>query len=220
MGSKASGAFTTHSKDVTRLWEIHEDVAGQGAGRKHDVEILNRTAIVFITACWEAYVEDVAMEAFDLVLTGAKDSSAIPPKVQAFLGRRLLDAKNPQDLWKLADLGWRAELTSYGTEIKEKWVSNLNTPKSPQVNALFEDLLGIAKLSSHWHWGAMSAVRAAKKLDDYITVRGNIAHRVKHDADVYKDWGTDYLNHVQRLVGATDDAVAGHLAKYLGARPW
>lgn len=220
MGSKASGAFTTNSKDVVRLWEIHEDVGGQGAGRKRDVEILNRTAIVFITACWEAYVEDVAMEAFNLLLTGAKDSSAIPPKVQAFVGRRLVEAKNPQDVWRLADLRWRAEVTSYGNEVKEKWVSTLNTPKSPQVNTLFEELLGIVNLSSHWHWGAMSATRAAKKLDDYITVRGNIAHRVKHDADVYKDWGTDYLNHVQRLVGTTDDAISKHLAKFLGARPW
>ncbi len=220
MGSKASGAFSTNSEDVKRLWEIHEDVAGKGAGRKRDVEILNRTAIVFITACWEAYVEGVAVEAFHLLVTGAKDSSAIPPKVKAFIGRRLVETNNPQDVWKLADLRWQDEVTSYGEEVKKKWVSNLNTPKSPQVNTLFEEMLGIPNLSSHWRWASMPAARAANKLDDYIIVRGNIAHRLKHDAEVYKNWGTDYLNHVQRLVSATDGAVASHLAKFIGTRPW
>lgn len=220
MGSAASKAFTTNSDDVKLLWRIHEDFAGQGPGRKRDVEILNRTAIVFITACWEAYVEDVAVEAFDLLLSRAADSSAIPPKVQAFVGRLLIEAKNPQDVWKLADRRWQAEVASHGVAVRKRWVSNLNTPKSPQVNELFEELLGLANLSSHWHWEAMSANRAAQKLDDYITVRGNIAHRVKHDEDVYKNWGTDYLNHVQRLVTATDDATSEHLAKFLGARAW
>jgi len=220
MGSAAEGAFTTNSGDVQRLWKIHEEVAGGGPGRKHDVEILNRTAIVFITACWEAYVEDVASEAFGILIAKAKDSAVVPPKVRAFVGRRLLEAKNPQDVWKLADRGWRAEMASYANEVKERWISNLNTPKTAQVNSLFEELLGLAGLSSRWHWGSMSSKRASDKLDKYVTVRGNIAHRVKHDESVYKNWSADYLNHVQRLVDATDDAVAGHLKRFLDARPW
>jgi len=45
-------------KTSISLWVIHEEVAGQGAGRKYGIDVLNRAAIVFVTACWESFVED------------------------------------------------------------------------------------------------------------------------------------------------------------------
>ena len=61
---------------------------------------------------------------------------------------------------------------------------------------------------------------AASKLDGYVSVRGQIVHRLRHDEAVYKSWGTDYLNHVERLVQATDEAVRAHIEGLLGRTPW
>lgn len=72
--SKSRKAFERNKEDIARLWEIHGEVAGAGPGRKWGVEILNRAAMVFVCAAWEAYVEDVALEAHQLLL----DSGALP----------------------------------------------------------------------------------------------------------------------------------------------
>ena len=66
----------------------------------------------------------------------------------------------------------------------------------------------------------MTSKQASDKLDEYITVRGNIAHRLTHDTTIYKDWGTDYLSHVERLVAKTDERVHGHVETLIGAPPW
>ncbi len=220
MPSKAWDAFSSNKADIDRLWAIHQDVAGAGPGRKHDVEVLNRAAIVFITACWESYVEDVALEGFDFLVANAPDASKVPGKVRALASAELREAVDATKVWELADQGWKQVLTRHRAAVKKRWLDSLNTPKTEQVDSLFKDLLGLSALHAHWHWKGMPAEKAKDKLDDYITVRGAIAHRLKHDEAVYKDWSTDYLGHVERLVNATDGAVAAHLEQHVGMKPW
>lgn len=212
--------FDANKADIDRLWEIHALVAGVGAGRKHQVEVLNRSAIVVITACWEAYVEDVATEAFDFLLKEATSALQIPAKVRTTASKELKEALDDKRIWELADVGWRTVLLRHRDAVIKKWVSSLNTPKSKQVDGLFEELVGLATLHSQWSWQSMGAEDAKKKLDAYITIRGQIAHRVKHNEGVYKSWGTDFLAHVERLVEKSDAAVADHLFAVVAKRPW
>jgi hypothetical protein len=218
--SKAKTTFDENKADIDRLWQIHEEVAGNGPGRKHDVEVLNRAAVVMITACWESYVEDVALEAFDHLLANAATASQIPAKVRVLASAELVKDPNPTKVWDLADAGWRAVLQGHRDAIKARWLKDFNTPKTEPVDSLFEDLVGIRSLHSSWHWRGMGADEAKKKLDKYITLRGQIAHRLKHDSTVYKNWSKDYLKHVEHLVKTTDGAVAKHLQKQLGSAPW
>jgi hypothetical protein len=220
MPSAARAAFAENKADIDRLWQIHEEVAGKGPGRKHDVEVLNRAAVVMITACWESFVEDVALEAFDYLVANAPTADKIPGKVQSLATQDIVKEKDPAKLWALADTGWRAVLQAHRAGVKQTWVDSLNTPKTKQVESLFESLLGIRSLPASWHWKGISAEDAQKKLDGYITLRGQIAHRLKHNSTVYKNWSADYLQHVERLVEKTDNAVAAHLKKQLGAAPW
>lgn len=221
MPSQASESFDANKADIERLRKIHGDVAGEGPGRKHDVEVLNRAAIVFITACWEAYVEDVAMEAFDFLLAEAPSADKVPAKVRALSVGDMVEAKdNRVRVWDLADAGWKQVLQAHRGDTKRRWVESLNTPKKQQVDDLFESLLGLRSIHHAWTWQNMKAEDAADKLDHYITVRGQIAHRVKHDENVYKDWGTDYLQHVIRLVEKTDEAVRAHVESAVGKSPW
>lgn len=220
MASTASTNFEANKVDIDRLWAIHETIAGSGPGRKHDVEVLNRSAIVFITACWEAYVEDVATEAFDFLLAQAASANVIPAKVRTLASKELIEAADKRRVWELADGGWRTVLANHRGAVMDRWVASLNTPKARQVDDLFEDLVGLAALSSHWSWQSMSAENAKTKLDGYITARGQIAHRVHHDDTVYKSWGTDFLHHVEKLVEKTDKVVSEHLLSLVNKSPW
>jgi hypothetical protein len=220
MPSRAADRFEENRKDIEQLWAIHEDVAGEGPGRKHGVDVLNRAAIIFITACWESFVEDLATEAFDFLLANVPNAQAVPTKVRNFSTRSLLDQKDPGKLWDLADSGWRQLLISHRAATIERWIGTLNTPKSAQTNALFEELLGIPQISAHWHWQRMTPEQAAEKLDSYITIRGNIAHRTEHDETVYRNWTEDYLGHVNSLVNKTEAATAAHLFAATGRQPW
>jgi hypothetical protein len=52
----------------------------------------------------------------------------------------------------------------------------------------------------------MSAEKARKKLDEYIELRGAIAHRGTVSG-VTRDHVEDFLNHIERLVPKTDAKV-------------
>ncbi|PIK76367.1 MULTISPECIES: HEPN domain-containing protein [Pseudomonas] len=218
--SNALISFQTNQDDIEQLWQIHEDYAGQGPGRKYGVEVLNRSVVVFVTACWESYVEDLAREAFDFLLANAADSTAIPSKVKNFAVSEIHKQKDPSKLWDIADQGWREVLALHRDAVMTRWLGGFNTPKTGQVNDLFSELLGIPKISNSWKWKKMSPARAEEKLDDFITVRGNIAHRIRDEGNVAKSLGFQYLSHVISIVYRTEAKVAEHLHQATGVAPW
>ena len=220
MPSNAKNNFAEQKTDIDQLWAIHEEVAGQGVGRKHGVDVLNRAAIVFITACWESFVEDVCLEAFDFMLANATDMDSIPPKVRTLASKELREDNDERRVWELAGTGWKTVLQNHRDAVKEKWINSLNTPKTDQVNNLFSQMLGLVNLSSAWAWQHMNDEQAGDKLDQYVTIRGNIAHRTQHDDTVYKNWSEDYLGHVERMVEKTDDRVRSHVTDLVGTPPW
>jgi len=220
MPSAAHQVFLENRKDVNRLFEIHKHVAGDGVGRKHKVEVLNRAIVVLITAAWEAYVEDLAKESFDFLLARAVTATQFPMKVRTLAAEELAADPNRRRLWELADSGWKAVLTAHRAKILEKWVASFNTPRQRKVDDLFAELVGLTSLHSCWSWHGMGARDASRKLDAFITMRGAIAHRVRFETPVYKTTAQDYLRHVQRIVEKTDERVGAFLAGQVDTAPW
>ena len=192
MPLQAKLRFDGNKKDILILWHIHAEVAGSGRARRHRVDVLNRAAIIFISACWESYVEDLAMEAFDYLLEKASNPDAFPMKVRTAASRELREAKDERKIWELAGDGWRQIFKNHRDTLQDRWLNDFNTPKSRQVSELFFALIGIPDVKSSWTWKAMSADEAVSKLDDCIIIRGNIAHRTTHDETVYKNWGRTF----------------------------
>jgi hypothetical protein len=220
MPSRARASFDENKKDVTQLWEIHEEISGQGPGRKYGVSVINRAAIVFITACWESFVEDVASEAFDLMFANVPNALALPSKVRDLATKAIFDQKDSRKVWDLADSGWRQIIAAHRAATLERWIGTLNTPKTSQVNRLFDELLGLPNISAHWHWQNMSQAQAEEKLDEYISIQGNIAHRTAHNETIYKNWIADYVSHVSYLVDRTEAPIAAHLLGITNRQPW
>lgn len=168
--SIAKDVFLENKRDIDTLWEIHTSYAGSGVGKKDPkVEVLNRAAIIFITACWETYIEDIAKESFEFLIANCGEPMNIPPKVRNYATKKFFDQQDSSKVWDLAGNGWQAVLQTHQTDTLERWLGNFNTPKTDQVNNLFKELLGITKISDCWYWQKMNYIQSTEKLDAFIT---------------------------------------------------
>lgn len=140
-----------------------------------------------------------------------------PAKVKTLATRELRNSKDERRVWELAGSGWKKVLSDHRDVVLEKWLKDFNTPKSRQVADLFIGLLNLPDVTKNWTWADVSSEQARAKLDEHITIRGNIAHRTRHDQEVHKNMGKDFMTHVVRLVEKTDEALYEHLRALVGA---
>jgi hypothetical protein len=80
MSSRSSINFHDNKKDIELLWHIHAELPGAGKKRRYKADVLNRSAIILISACWEAYVEDVSMRVLISYLINLKILVLFLPK--------------------------------------------------------------------------------------------------------------------------------------------
>jgi len=66
----------------------------------------------------------------------------------------------------------------------------------------------------------MSVPQAKAKLDDFVTLRGEIAHRGSAASSVTKAQVTNYLKHVKSLVSKTGERVNTHVRGASGKSLW
>ena len=218
MPSKAYQAFTANAGDINRLLEIHGNLGGSGPGRRYQLEVLNKSAIVLVTAIWEAYCEDLAAEALAHIVEHAKSGGNLSKYVKRRVAAEV--KKDPDELavWRLSDEGWRTVLRKRFGELTEARNRRLNTPKSDNIDELFALAIGIEKVSISWHWPGMDVEQARLKLDRFVELRGAIAHRGRGSGHCYKAEVDDYFNHVKRLVSKTGGEV-NRFVKKITARP-
>ncbi len=61
-------------------------------------------------------------------------------------------------------------------------LKRLNNPTSDKTKKLFHDYAGV-DVTKHWKWSNYDAVAAKKKLDELLSLRGDIVHRSKAPHD-------------------------------------
>ncbi len=220
MGSQARSKFEQSRADVQRLLEIHQDLGGSGPGRRARLEVLNKAGVVLVCALWEAYCEDLADEALNAIVTKATDSTALPRAFRETIAKDLKAENDKLAVWRLADGGWRQELVRRRAALTLTRNRNLNTPKHMVVDALFAATVGAGPVSAAWSWSNMTPMRARNKLDRYVTLRGDIAHRGRTKGGVLKDHVSDFLGHITGLVASTDLSINRHIRQLLGQGLW
>ncbi len=208
--------FLENIAEVQRLMDIHKEIAGDGRGRKYDVEVLNKSAIVLVVACWEAFVEDLAELALRAMVDEAKDHTVLPASVL----ERVASKNTGLNAWKLAGQGWKSAIRDNYKEVLAKTTGSLNTPRAPQVDDLFLKTIGLPNLSSHWVWPRRKAGQATSALDNLITLRGSIAHRVSHSQSVTKREVTNAVELVGRLAIRCSNDVGTFVHERTGVFPW
>jgi len=216
MPSNARTAFDANVKDIDNLVALHAAKGGTKPGRRYDLEVLNKSAIVLITSFWEAYCEDIAEEALEMIVQHAPDADALPNKIKAIIAKPLKEDKNDLAIWAISDEKWRAVLQSNFAALKDERNATFSTPKSFHVNKLFETGVGLTDMSSNWKWTGMTAAKAAKKLNDFVTMRGDIAHRGSATTSVQKAEVVEYLSLVKKLAAKTGGVVKKHVKTITG----
>lgn len=220
MPSQARAAFDKNAQDVELLLQIHSDVGGDAKGRRFGLEVLNKSAIVLLTAIWEAYYEDIATEALEHLIANVPSGSALPKELKKRIASDIKADQNELAMWDLADWGWKTRVQARLAALTAERNRRLNTPKTEQINELFASAIGVANVSDAWRWKKMSATKAKDKLDKYVALRGAIAHRGGAAAGVKKAQVQDYFRHVKRLVGKTGGRINSHVKDATGKPLW
>ena len=118
MASKAREAFDNNAEDIERLLELHKSEGGSSPGRRFGLEVLNKSAIVLMTAFWEAYCEDIASEGLAHLVQHAKTVDALPIELKKTVAKELKAEAHELAIWSLSDDGWRKYLTKRFEDLK------------------------------------------------------------------------------------------------------
>jgi len=220
MPSKARTAFDANVKDIDKLLELHAAKGGDQPGRRYGLEVLNKSAIVLITSFWESYCEDLSEEALEVIGRHAPNADALPKEIKKVIAKNLKDEKNELAIWAISDNKWRSVLRTNFVALKTERNKTFATPKSFNVNDLFESAVGLPNMSSNWKWERMTPLLAATKLNGFVSKRGDIAHRGSSTSTVKKSEVVAYLNHVKKLAGKTGGAVKKHVKTITGQDLW
>jgi RiboL-PSP-HEPN len=210
----------SNTEEALRLVDAHEALTGTAPGRRTDVEVLNKGAVVLLVACWEAYIEDLAAVSFDALLGAAATPAVFPNSVLTAASKVLREAPDERKVWALAGTGWHGVLKDHRASLFERYIGTLNTPKPGQVDALFEKLVGLSSLSSYWHWPRITAATACDRLEALVSLRGEIAHRVTTAQSVRKAHVTRASQLISRLAAISSNQLRLFVQQRTGNVPW
>jgi hypothetical protein len=221
MPSKAGRSFQQNARDIECLLELHQEKGGPSPGRRRGLEVLNKSAIVLITSFWEAYCEDIAAEGLEHIVKYGASSDSLPKEIKQIIAKELKSDSNDLSVWSLSGDGWKLILKTRLARMQQQRNKRLNTPRTQNIDDLFLQALGLSSVSSSWRWARkMTATRARGKLDRYVTLRGEIAHRGMAAKTVKKAQVEDYFDFIKHLVSKTGGAVNSHVKKITGKPLW
>lgn len=219
MPSKARIALDQNLKDVEGLLKLHEEKGGKAPGRRYGLEVLNKSAVVLITSFWEAYCEDIAEEGLECIVTHAKTADALPKEIKKVIAKELKADLNELAIWSISDGKWRAVLRAHLAALQEARNRKLNTPKYKNIDDLFESAIGLPNVPEKWYISAKTKPDQARaKLDKFVELRGEIAHRGKAKTSVTKASVIGYLEFIKQVAAKTGGAVNIHVRKITGGQ--
>jgi len=195
MPSTAYNKFHDNLEDVRSLLLTHEQLNPVGQGRRA-MGHLTRSAVVMLAACWERYIEQVLLECIDILTNNLPAPGSLPMAAQKTISAHIKSRLDKHELapLTLANFGWVQVYRELAVAETEK----LNTPKSGQVDVMYQRYLGIARLSDCWSI-------TAQQLDDFIAVRGDIAHNGREAPYVRVTAMKEYIAKIYQTVIETDN---------------
>jgi len=202
-------------KDVDRLLEIHKELTGTGYLRPK-AAVLYKSGVVLITACWEAFIEDVVTKALDFIVTNIPAQEKLPKELRKIVAQHLKNDKHELSVWTLAGEKWK----NRATDILKEPVDQFHVPTHGNIDKLFKKVINLKEVSEKWYWPGMSKERTRKKLNDYIDIRHDIAHKSTTDAEVLRWNVEEYSNHVCRIAKITCNTTRDYVHEITNEYPW
>ena len=132
----------------------------------------------------------------------------------------LRENKDERRVWDLAGAGWKKVLINNKNIILKSHVYGLNTPKTKNINTLFNSTVGFKNISKKWKIPKMNNDDICSKLDKLIILRGEIAHQVKASKSVNKNTVISHINFIERLSIILNNEVNDYIKGLTGKEPW
>lgn len=204
--------FRYNLTDVDRLIGAYEALRpGDGQGRR-GLGHITRACILTLCTAWEQYIEDLAIEAANLLREQFESPDQLPKPVQKMLSRKVKNAKHELKPLELAGEGWRAVYLAYAHEE----VASLHSPKAENIEQLFKEIAGIEdSIGDCWSFGR-------ENLDTFVATRNRVAHKGRAAGRYVKFHEVAHnRDGVRSCVAETDSFLADYLSEVLPeGRPW
>ncbi len=205
-------SFHDNLAEVDLLMDIHIKIAGPTRGRKANLETLNKSAIVLLTACWESFIEDLLSASFDYLMSKSTSYKTIPSNVLKNIANQLKNDKHELKIWELSDTGWKKILLEYKDQILFDKLDYFHVPRPDKIDDLFKQLLGLNNITSKLTWKKMSNNKVKLILNNFIDIRGAIAHKVKTSKSIQKKDVLNYIMFLNRIGIILHNEVNDHLS--------
>lgn len=210
MPSSAYGEYQKNLTDVHRLVLLHGRLSGSGPG-KRSLGHLTRGGLLLLCAAWERYVETAANEAAAFLTLRLPAFTSLPANVQQ---KVTAFANKPKNGCNVADLQIPAWKNVYLTAVRKR-TDDLNAPKHKNLQPLFQDFFAIPDIATYWMGGATP-------VDDFVSLRGEVAHRGGQAQYVHFSALRNLEVDVAAWVKQTDNALTDHVRTLVTPyrRPW
>lgn len=196
--------------DVDRLIESHGILSGGAQGRP-GLGHITKSVTFLLCAAWELYIEELVVEIAKVLADRANSPSDLPKEVRKEISKHVKKHSHELKPLDLAGDGWRLVYLAHSKEL----VSQLNTPKTGPINLLVKKISGWTNPTECWSC-------EPNYINDFVTVRGDIAHSGS-DAnyvrlDTLRD---DYRVHIAETVREMDNGACDYVqANSEGNSPW
>ncbi|MBF9051293.1 hypothetical protein GTA62_08315 [Roseobacter sp. HKCCD9010] len=197
--------------EVGLLIASHTELRRGKKGRDPHNSIL-KSSVMMLCAIWELYCESVLEEAVAKLLEAKSDPQTLPDAIKG----QIKQAVYHENVWKsdplsLAGFGWR----DVHLRIVKERCASFNTPKPKQLDDLFKKMLGLKELSKSW-------TVQPSEIENFVKLRGEIAHRGTDAANVPRDDAIHYKVMISKTISETDDAIYDFLRaeENTGRAPW
>lgn len=220
MAESPSLLFKSNLDEANQLMVMHAMLAGHGPGRKHRVEVLNKSAILFACASFEAFIEDLATRSFDHLVLKSTNHTALPKAILKSIAEVLQKDKNDIKIWDLAGDGWRTVAEHHKQNLIHKYIGPFNTPKPHNIESLLKELIGFPEKYPVWKWQGMSVIASKKKLKAFVELRGALAHGSKLPIPVLKKDVIGYIKFLAALSVRFSNDVRAYCEQITGEEPW
>lgn len=210
MSSQSFRSFKYNLIDVDRLRQAHGLLHNGAQGRK-GLGHITRSGVVMLCAAWEHYCEALIRESAAYLCVQLSDPMKLPKDVQKEISKAVKESSHDLRPLHLSGNGWKQVYQDHVNAL----LNTLNTPKSGKLNDHFKRLIGIPKISSSWSQGETI-------LDDFVSVRGDIAHQGRHASYVTIANLDSYRDQLRMYAVETDNAISAYLKIATGKnfKPW
>ena len=181
-------------------------------GHRNKILQINKTAIVFITASFERFIEALAEDAFEFLFQHCQVPEDVPAKIRNIVASRFIKSSDPGIPWTFAGDGWRTVMLEFREEIVKKHVGSFNTPSTDNIDCLFSELIGLKHVSTHWSFKP-KRYNAVKIYTQFLNDRHVIVHRNEEPTAPSIFYARRYLELIETIAKQTAVIVDDYLKK-------